>query len=178
MSVAEIILLSVTLLAAVSIVWGTLQAGISPMPSSDKARAVMLQLCAETGSGAVYELGCGWGNLLIPLARKFPQRQIIGYELSLLPWLTCWLLIKALRLKNVTVCRANFLQADLSAAETIVCYLYPQGMQQLSEKLADSLGSRQYLISNNFALPGFQPLQTVALQDFYRSPVYLYRVRG
>ena len=201
MSATEIALLVVLLLvflAAGSIVWSTLVAGISPMPSSRAARDAMLPLldkavafqCSSERSETapdnvgIVELGSGWGNLLIVLARRYPQHQIIGYEISWLPWLVSLLLVRLYRLNNVQVLRKNFLKQDLTKAPVLVCYLYPAAMQAISEKLLAELGGKcsasgdRFLISNNFALPGFQPGETVKAKDFYQSPVYLYRLKS
>ena len=197
---AWLFLLLLVFLAAASIVWSTLVAGVSPMPSSGAARDAMLPLldkavafqCSSEGSGTamekaeIVELGSGWGNLLIALARRYPQHQIVGYEISWLPWLVSLLLVRLYRLNNVQVLRKNFLKQDLSKASVLVCYLYPGAMQAISEKLLAEQGAdndvcdpgTRFLISNNFALPGFQPGETVKAKDFYQSPVYLYRLKS
>ena len=179
LSFFEVALLALTVFTLISIVWSTLVSGISPMPSSQKARRAMLQLVSETGieagKGPIFELGSGWGNLLIPLAKKYPQRKVIGYELSIVPWLTTLLLKNLLGLKNLEVYRKNFLHADLSSTSIILCYLYPKGMQDLGSKIKSQRGQLKYLISNNFALPSHQPIKTIQLDDLYQSPVYLYK---
>jgi len=179
LTVFEIVLLVITALAGLSIVWSTLMVGISPMPSSKKARSAMLQLSAETGveHSPIFELGSGWGSLIIPLAKQYPQRQIVGYELSILPWLTTIVLIKMLALKNVRVYRQNYLKADLTGASVIVCYLYPGGMNALEGKLKLEHGTLEYLISNNFSLSSHNPIKTIQLDDLYQSPVYLYKFK-
>jgi len=204
LSVLETVVFFVIVFIGASIVWSTLSLGISPMPSSKKARLAMLQLIGEierqseretevkieketeietergTGAeqqadgGAIFELGSGWGNLLIPLAKKYPEREVVGYELSLIPWLTSSLLKKILGLKNLQVHRQNFLRADLSRASVILCYLFPAGMQGLENKLKADSDKPDYLISNNFALPSHTPDKTLQIDDFYRSPIYLY----
>jgi len=185
LSVFEIIFLTITLVIGFSIVWSTLTLGISPMPSSKKARQAMLELSneividtsVERERGAIFELGSGWGSLLIPLAKMYPQRKIVGYELSILPWFTSHLLIKLLGLKNVKVHRQNFLKADLSGASVIFCYLYPGGMKALEDKLKLEHGALEYLISNNFSLPSHKPIKTTLLNDLYQSPIYLYKFK-
>lgn len=136
----------------------------------------MLQLIDETGdaAGPIFELGSGWGNLLIPLGKKYPQRKIIGYELSIVPWLTSVILKNLLGLKNIQVYRSNFLHADLTSASVILCYLFPKGMQAIESKIKLQSGQLEYLISNNFSLPSCQPIKIIQLNDFYKSPVYLY----
>ena len=178
MSTFEIIITVVTMFTVVSIVWSTLISGISPMPSSKKAQQAMLQLIDETGTetGPIFELGSGWGNLLIPLAKKYAQRKIIGYELSIVPLLTTMILKKLLGLKNIQLYRKNFLHANLSSASVILCYLYPKGKIDLDRKINTPSGRLDYLISNNFSLPSHQPIKKIELNDLYKSPVYLYRL--
>ncbi|MFT5117946.1 MAG: hypothetical protein ACI9NY_001479 [Kiritimatiellia bacterium] len=181
LSVFEIALLAFTMFTVLSIVWSTLISGISPMPSSKKARQAMLQLLCETGNragveaGPIFELGSGWGNLLIPLAKKYPQRKIIGYELSIMPWLTTVIVKHLFGLKNVQVYRKNFLHSDLTGASIILCYLFPKGMQKIESKISAQGGQLDYLISNNFSLPAHEPIKTIQLNDLYQSPIYLYQ---
>lgn len=147
------------------------------MPSSKKARLAMITLSDDTGVGPIYELGSGWGNLIIPLAIRYPQRQIVGYELSLLPWLISVLVKKVLGVNNVQLHRKNYLQADLSEAAVIICYLFPRGMQDLENKLKTGHDKLEYLISNNFALPSHRAVKKIQLDDLYQSPVYLYQFK-
>lgn len=177
MSVVESVLLILIVFTLISIVWSTLISGISPMPSSKKARQAMLQLISDSGveTGPIFELGSGWGSLLIPLAKKYPQRKIIAYELSIVPWLTTVIFKNLLGLKNIELYRKNFLHADLSSASVILCYLYPKGMQAIEHKIMSQSGQLEYLISNNFALSSRQPIKTIQLNDFYKSPIYLYK---
>ena len=196
LSVFEIVLIVFTLLVLLSIVWGTIRLGISPMPSSRSARQAMLELCDEAllesiyqtinkpnagvsdnGPVRIYELGSGWGNVLVALARRYPQHIIVGYELSFVPWLVSIVWVKLLRLNNVRVHRQDFFKADFSPAKLVLCYLYPQGMVKLQAKLTEEAGSLNYLISHHFALPHLKPIKTIRLKDVYQTPIYLYEVR-
>jgi predicted RNA methylase len=174
----EILMLVLTIIIGFSIVWSTLALGISPMPSSKKAREAMLKLSENTGIGPVFELGSGWGNLLIPLAKKYPYRKIVGYELSIFPWLTTAIMVKVLDLKNVQVHRKNYLNEDLSDASVIICYLFPAGMLSIENKLKIDSEKLQYLISNNFSLPSHKPFKTIQLNDLYKSPVNMYHFKS
>lgn len=174
----DILFIALTLVAGSTIVWSTLTLGISPMPSSHKARQAMFQLADETGDGPIYDLGSGWGHLVVGLAKRYPQRQIVGYELSILPWLTTLALKKVLGLSNLTIHRENFLKAELSQASVLMCYLYPAVMEEIKENLSQKESGAHYLISHNFALPSQSALKVLQLNDFYQSPVYLYRLNS
>ncbi len=115
--------------------WSTVVAGISPMPSSAKARLAVMQLVAAagkgSGAGAIVDLGSGWGGLVIRLAQTYPDRKIVGYELSPIPWFVSLCIAKCLRLNNLSLYRRDFFKTDLSAASVMVCYLYPEGLLAL-----------------------------------------------
>ena len=62
----------------------------------------------------VVDLGSGWGTLLLPLARKFPQHRFIGYEFAHLPfWISK---MRAHSMKNIRFFRQNIFSADITDA--------------------------------------------------------------
>jgi hypothetical protein len=172
----DFLLLSSAIFITVSLLYYTVKLGISPMPSSSKAYSTMMELVNETGSGSIIDLGSGWGNFVIRIAKRNPQRQVIGYELSLLPWITSTLLKKALGLENLTLYRQNFYNVNLSGTSVLVCYLYPEAMNKIKNKLILERPKVDFLISNNFALPSWQSYKVVPIDDFYKSPIYLYKI--
>ncbi len=135
-----------------------------------------MALVKETGKGTIIDLGSGWGNFVFPIARQMPERQVIGYELSLFPWLISTIIKNAFCLHNLTLYRKNFYHEKLPDASVIVCYLYPQAMNKVKRKLLTERPNVDFLISNNFALPFAQASKKIQLSDFYKSPVYLYHI--
>tara|TARA_R110002095_G_scaffold101625_5_gene89298 strand:+ start:506 stop:1057 length:552 start_codon:yes stop_codon:yes gene_type:complete len=172
MPILELILLVFVLLTVLSIVWSTLQTGISPMMSSGKACQAMLASIDRPANGPLIDLGSGWGTLA--LARKHPGQQVIGYELSWFPWLVSMIRKYSLRLDNLTLYRKDFNNAELSNASILFCYLFPGGMVALHKKLKRELLNEILIVSNTFALPSYQPTKVIRLKDFYRTPIYLY----
>lgn len=178
MLIIEVVAITVVLLIAASIVWSTIRVGISPMPSSEKARRAIFDLIEDSANSPVYDLGSGWGSLIVPLAKKYPDRKIVGYEISLLPWLASVLIKTVLRLENLKVYRKNFLHEDLSEAEVLICYLHTEGMQDVANKLVAERRNEGVLISNNFGLADWLPEKTVQINDFYKSPIYRYQLKA
>jgi hypothetical protein len=172
----DVLLVVMTGVIAVSLIYSTLKLGISPMPSSSKAYKVMMKLIEETGTGAIIDLGSGWGSFVIRVAKKNPQRKVVGYELSILPWLMSILLKKVLGLNNLTLYRQNFYRAILPEKSVLVCYLYPGAMHKIKNELLVEQSNLGFLISNNFALPSSQPYKIIPLDDFYKSPIYFYKI--
>ena len=176
--VFEVILIACILIIILSILWSTLNVGISPMPSSMRAYEAVAKFTEDTGNGPIIDLGSGWGNVVIRLAKAYPEREVIGYELSLLPWFISQLLKSILRLKNLRIYRKNFLAANFADESVLICYLVPESMAKIQKKLKTEQHHVRYLISNNFALPLHTPEHTVTLNDFYNSPVYRYRMKA
>ena len=166
MFLLELIAVAALLFSIATIAWTTFRVGISPMPSSAKARKEMLRETENSGKGPIIDLGSGWGTLAIPLARKYPERKIIGYEVSLAPWVVSLLLKHALNLENLSLYRQDFLKADLAG-----------GMAALQKKLQQEASGEMRIISNTFALPDFPPAKVTPLGDLYKTPIYLYQLR-
>ena len=141
------------------------------MPSSPVASDAVLSLAKPLREGPIYELGSGWGGLAIRLARANPERMITGYEISMIPYLFSSLAIRWSGLKNIELRRQDFLRQDLSDAALVVCYLFPRGMTQLADKLD---GQSLVVVSNTFAMPGWQPDEQRTLADRHRTRIYRY----
>ncbi len=124
--------------------------------------------------GVLYELGSGWGHLLFALSGKYPDRQIIGYETSLIPYIVSKVWMFCSFRKNVKIFRKDFRKAPLKNAGAIVCYLYPQGMGKLKKQLESSLASGTVVASHVFAIPDWKPLQVINVKDLYFSKIYVY----
>lgn len=178
MDIFVTILLIIVFLIVISIVWSTLITGISPMMSSTKACQSMLAEIDAHETGSLIDLGSGWGTLVIAVAKKHPNKQVIGYELSWLPWMVSIIFKYSLRLDNLTLYRKDFNHADLSTASTLVCYLFPGGMVTLKEKLTDEVFNNVTIVSNTFALPLCEPTHVIRLSDFYQTPIYVYQWRS
>ena len=170
MQILQYLLLGFLLFSMISILWSTIRYGISPMPSNQKARESMLGLVPSPIPKTIFELGSGWGNLAYELASQHPDSMIYGYERSLLPFLFSRLYF---RRDNLQFEFKNFQKTSFSPDSLLVCYLYPKGMQQLSD---NPNIKNCWLISNTFALPDRQALKKVQIDDLYRSTIFLYQI--
>jgi cyclopropane fatty-acyl-phospholipid synthase-like methyltransferase len=170
----EIAVLAVVCLAALSIVWGTLRFGISPMPSSARVRDALVELLDPALEGTVHELGAGWGTLAFAIARRCPKVTVVAHEASPVPFAFC-VLRKALGgVANVELRFGDFLGADLRGARGVVTYLWTGGMQQLSTKFDAELSPGSFVLSHTFAWRGREPSETRVVDDLFRTHVYRY----
>jgi len=120
------------------------------------------------------DLGCGDGRVLRSVHRRFGVCTI-GYEINPIAYLKARLL--CMGRAHITVKRQNFWKADLSPADVVFCYLYPDVMHALSRKLRADLRPGTLVISCNFPLPGLHP-ESVWRPDgsLLRDPVHVYRM--
>ena len=166
---------SLVILAAISIIFHTMYNRISPIPTSSRIRKLMLEGCKGMQiRGSIIELGSGWGSLAFPLASACPQTRVIGYENSPVPYLFSRLRLVIQRRPNLRIRYKNFYNVSLKEAGLIVCYLYPKGMEKLRKKFDKELEPGACVISNTFAVPGWEPEKTVEADDLYKSKVYFY----
>ncbi|HEX4184190.1 MAG TPA: class I SAM-dependent methyltransferase [Caulobacteraceae bacterium] len=125
--------------------------GVPPMSSSAAETADVVRLLAKAGlkdQAIVYELGCGWGTLVLALARAFPTAQIRGIELSPLPY---WVArFRTRHLPNVTLRRANFYNCDLTDADAVTCYLMIGRMPKLAAFLDRMLAPGTAVVALTF----------------------------
>jgi hypothetical protein len=171
----ELLAIALTL-AVIGLIGGyTVRTGISPVPTSRPARAVMLAALPERIDGPIAELGAGIGTLALPLARAHPDTEVRAYELSPLPWLV--LRLRALAgPPNLRIERGDFFRTPMHDVRLVVTYLYPGAMARLRPKLEAELPPGALVLSNTFAVPGWTPERSLPVGGALQTRVYLYRM--
>ena len=152
---------------------GSLGSGAPFVPTGGAAmRAIFKQWPMRSGE-VFYELGSGDGRVARLAAAQ--GARAVGFERSRI--LVLWSRLVSWVNQDLTrYVRGNFLSADLSAADTVFCYLFPHLMSKLVPKFEKELRPGTRIISRAFKLPGWTPVER--LQFSHRSPpVYLYLVK-
>lgn len=167
----ELTLLLFFLLIICQIVYTSIKIGISPMPSSLKACNIMFDLSKKSKSKTIIDVGSGFGFLALFFAFKNPNVKIIGYETSLFPWMISVVAKYICRRENLNFYRKNFLTIEFPSDCLIICYLFPQGMFTLEDKLKHR---DIMVISNTFSFNKQKPKETKKVNDLYKTPIYVY----
>jgi cyclopropane fatty-acyl-phospholipid synthase-like methyltransferase len=128
---------------------------------AEKADVVALLRRAGCPDGAViYDLGCGWGALVLALAEAFPNAQIRGVELSPVPY---WVArLRTRHLRNVSLQRRDFLRLELDDAWAVACYLMPKPMPKLAAHLDRTLKPGAPVVALSF---WFRDRQAAAVRE-------------
>ena len=167
------------LLAIASVVYYGIRLGITPMPSSRKAIATFIALIPDMTDGKIVDLGSGWGSLAYPIAKRFPDAEVTGYELSPIPWLYSRLKGVFARRPNITLHRQSVFDADLRDVDVVVVYLHPAAMRKLGPKFERELLPGTLVLSNTFVVPTWKPTRTLHLGKSWLSTsndIHVYRV--
>jgi hypothetical protein len=129
--------------------------GVPPLSSSAAEAADVVALLQQAGlaeKAVVYELGSGWGSLVIALARAFPEADIRGIEISPFPY---WVSrIRTRNMPNVLLRRANFYDCDLRDAQAVTSYLMISPMPKLAGFLDHMLAPGTPVVSLSFWFRG------------------------
>ena len=120
------------------------------------------------------DLGCGDGRVLREAQKRYGVHTI-GYEINPVAYLKARLF--SFGPYNIKIKRENFWEADLSGADVVFCYLYPDVMKKLAAKLAADLKPGTVVVSSNFSLPGFVPSRVLRLESsWHNDPMYIYHL--
>ncbi|OMF37340.1 SAM-dependent methyltransferase [Paenibacillus sp. FSL H8-0548] len=170
------IVAAAVLAAVLYIVYKSWRNGISPMPASAAVRHAVVRVMKQRASrGVMVEAGSGWGTLALQIAESCKGWRVIGIENSVIPM---WISFLAARLgnhPNVSFERTDLYTYSYRGVDTVVCYLYPGAMQRLSTIFRAQLDPGAYVISVCFALPDWEPEQTIICRDLYRTKLYVYK---
>ncbi|MCE5274215.1 MAG: hypothetical protein LLG43_03660 [Deltaproteobacteria bacterium] len=121
----------------------------------------------------IRDLGCGDGRFISAVEKTYGST-VIGYEINPIAFVVTWLRIRVLGLGS-SVRYADFWNRDLSGADCIYCYLFPDVLARLSEKLDQELRDGTRVISANFPLPGWREEGILRAQDtIFDDPIYVY----
>ncbi len=171
-----VLFLILLLFFLLNILWYSWRYGITPTPTSSKVRRAILKALPLTVDGKIVELGSGWGHLALALAKRYPQHPIDAYEISPIPFLISWLLIRLKKLSWVHLYRKDFFQVPLANSALIVCYLYPGAMYKLKEKFEGELKPGTLVLTHTFAIHGWTPIHRSYADDLYHTPIFIYRM--
>jgi SAM-dependent methyltransferase len=126
-----------------------------------------------TGEDLLVDIGCGDGRVLREARRRYGVRAL-GIEVNPLIYLLAR--IRNIGIEGVRVQMKNFWKMNLGNADVVFCYLFPDVMTSLAEKLAEELRPGTRVISCNFPLPGWIHTAVVYPESSLNGdPIYFYR---
>lgn len=143
--------------------------------SNAKTVAALGEIIGERfpkSSTRVLDFGCGNGVVISRLARASREKQYVGIEAALIPFVIAKL--RTWRQPNVTVRYGDFWSIDLADFDVVYTFLSPTPMPRVWRKVQQEMGNGGLLISNSFPVPGKIPDQVISVTDARKTQLYLY----
>lgn len=181
-----IIFCTTVILSIIAIVWLEYDyykvkvSAVSSVPWMRRAvRNVIKKELIEKGiePKIIYELGSGWGPLVMDAAKLFPKARVIGVEFSFLAAHFSRMRAFLLGRRNVEIRRNDFFKEDLGDADLVIFYMLEIILERLSPKMIEELPKGAIIVSNTFTIKGWEP---VAVHEVMKKPiplkVYVYKV--
>ncbi len=150
------------LLAVASCEYYAWRTGVPTMTSWPSVRKKMIELIVAEASerpkaGPVFrvlDLGSGTGKLSLEIGRALPQAEIVGIELSVVPYYLSLIRCALWRVPNATYCREDFWHTDISGYDAVVIYMTSKIRDRMSQKLRDELSPGALVLVNETHLSG------------------------
>lgn len=158
----------------------TLRAQAAPFVDIDQKILLQIATLLDIKPGdAVYDLGSGNGQVLISLCRHQPKARYVGFDIGFFPVVIAKWKVKNSGLSDkISIRQKNFLRQDLSGADRIFTYLFPDLMDKLLPKLVHELKPGTLLVSCDYAFSDKKPAKTVRLKPSSSGrcqTLYLYK---
>jgi hypothetical protein len=129
-----------------------------------------LERHAPLGADArIIDAGCGLGDGLLELRRRYPQAALEGIE-----WSWPLRLVAALRCRFAQVRRCDMWAADWSPYAMVYLFQRPESMARAWDKAAREMRPGSWLVSLEFAVPLRMAEHTLERESGRR--VFLYRI--
>ena len=120
------------------------------------------------------DLGCGDGRVALAANQRYGVK-VVGYELNPMAYVRARL--KCFGRKEIRITRKNFWEADLSYADVIFCYLFPDVMKRLAQKIHTDAKPGAVIVSCNFPVPEFIPQRILRPEGaLHFDPIYIYHI--
>lgn len=152
----------------------TFQTQVPLYLSSKDVPHVLSTLLLEDRQFNFIDLGSGCGGLLSKLNQILPDGKYYGIEAAPIPCLIGKL--RNLFSQSASVKWGDFWTHNLAKYDVVYAYLSPVPMEKLWQKACQEMQPGSLFISNTFAVPNVSPTQSIELDDFSHSTLFVWRI--
>ena len=143
--------------------------------SSQEVTEALISFLPKKRAFSFIDLGCGCGGLLKSLSQVKSNGSYYGIEAAPLPYLV-GKLRNILFSPNYTIKWGDFWKDNLAHYDVVYAYLSPVPMTSLWQKARQEMQPGSIFISNSFIIPGVSPEESIKLNDFSGSTLYMWRM--
>lgn len=151
------------------------------VPTSKKRKLIILAKISEELKFAkktkrMFDAGSGIGDIIIPLAKKFPNHYFFGIEWSFFPY---WISkIRSKKLKNAKFIHGNILSQSFNCADIIYCYIVSNFEKTLSDKLVKEINKDCLIITNGHNFSNMKLVDEIKSNDKWLSEsIFIHKLK-
>jgi len=144
-------------------------------PTQKPAYALILAELPTDQPFEFVDLGCGFGDLLLFLAKHRPNGRFVGIELGPLPCLVARIKVLLHALPNVKITLGDMWRHDLTKSDFVYTFLSPAAMDQIWTKVSNDMRAGSTFITNSFPVPA-PANEEIAVRDERESKLYVHRM--
>jgi hypothetical protein len=135
----------------------------------------MMEMVAWKGGETVMDLGAGDGRLLEAVKKTYPGTTVIGCEIVPTVWLF-GVLKATLKRSGVQLHLRSLFREDVSKADVVFLYLFPEVIEKVKSKLDRELKPGTMVICQTFGFNDRVPVREVRVPRWgSKVSVFLYR---
>ena len=165
-----------TIFVLLVLIYGSIHRTRVPLYPSSKAVAnVVITLFPKNKAFSLIDLGSGGGKLLTSLSKLNLNGKFHGVEAAILPFLASKIR-RFFSQSNCSFSWGNFWQYNLSSYDIVYAYLSPVPMSKLWKKAIQEMRPGSILISNTFMIPDVPPSESIVIDDFNNSVLYIWKI--
>ncbi len=131
------------------------------VPTPTACIEAFFELAPVYDTDTIYDLGSGDGRLLIAAAEKGGGR-MVGIDIDPRRTTEAANIVKEKGLEGkITFLQKDVMDADLSPATVIFCYLFPTASEALKPKFEKELKAGTRVVMESFSVNGWEPERTI-----------------
>jgi SAM-dependent methyltransferase len=123
------------------------------------------------------DLGCGNGRIIFYLAKKYPQANFVGIEISIFFYIFCRLRKIFGKYNNVKMRYGDFMMIDFNQYDYIYAFTNVKPMIQIAKKIEKEVNKELYLISYCFEVGDWEKYLIKKDKPEKKTGIYLYQYK-
>ena len=168
--------LPVLLVAASGVFWNVRRERVPLYLSNRQTLEAVAQLTRDLPAGAVVDLGCGLAGSVVALAKRLPDRTVVGVENAPLLYAAAWLRVTLFGPANARVRYGSLWAEPLAPYRLVYCFLSSEPMERLVRKAKDEIKTGGILVSNTFTDPLNTAEEVVLVGDSRETHLNVWRI--
>jgi hypothetical protein len=146
-----------------------------PLFLSNAQTCAAIDTVIQNNTKSFIDIGCGVGSVLVYLGRRHPEIHFTGIETAPIPFLISKLRVLVGGMTNVSIHFQNMWSSNLQQFDIVYCFLSPEPMIKLFDKVETEMRPGTLFVSNSFIVPGHASDDVIDVGDVRQTKLLIWR---